>query len=330
MSNDEYSRILLDEYKKYDYLNQHKETQLIKILVSYIKPSFLFKSNILTPIHLGRAVEKENSKDGAITDKDIKWLHENCIGDDDFEENISHVNRRVGFLTGTYWAWKNYEKLGNPDYFGSFGYRKFIAPTFINCLKNYDVIIPTKVSFKFSLKEQFINSHGQQLYYAMIDVLQKVFPEDMPLFNEYILQNSGYFHELYIMKREIFFDFCNWIFKILFMLLSSYKTNINNQGQHFFREKLVCQFLEMSEEEILDKVGPKLKGSENRDIAFILERLTGFYLYKLSKDKNIKIHIDPLIVSDECKISDNKINRLILDKMRQKTGMVLNERNHKR
>ena len=52
---------LLDEYKKYDFLN--KEKAKIKILVSYIKPSFLFKSEILTPIHLGRAVEKEISKD---------------------------------------------------------------------------------------------------------------------------------------------------------------------------------------------------------------------------------------------------------------------------
>ena len=122
---------LLNEYKKYDYLNQEKNNPLVKIFVSYIKPSFLFKSEILTPIHLGRAVEKENSKDGKITEEDINWLHENCIGDDDFEGNISHVNRRVGFLTGTYWAWKNYEKLGNPEYFGSFGYRRFLQPIFL-------------------------------------------------------------------------------------------------------------------------------------------------------------------------------------------------------
>lgn len=103
---------LLYEYKQYDGINNNKP--LVKILVSYIKPSFLFKSEILTPIHLGRAVERDTSKDGVISDEDIKWLHENCIGDDDFEGNISSVNRRVGLFTGTYWAYKNYEKLGNP------------------------------------------------------------------------------------------------------------------------------------------------------------------------------------------------------------------------
>ena len=139
---------LLNEYKKYDCLNQDKKKPLVKIFVSYIKPSFLFKSEILTPIHLGRAVEKDNSKDGKITDEDIKWLHENCIGDDDFEGNISHVNRRVGFLTGTYWAWKNYEKLGNPKYFGSFGYRRLLNPICLENLKEFDIILPPKYDFK--------------------------------------------------------------------------------------------------------------------------------------------------------------------------------------
>ena len=69
----------------------------------------------------GRAVEKNLSKEGKLSAADLKWLHENCIGDDNFEGNISSANRRVGFLTGTYWAWKNYEKLGNPQYFVSSG-----------------------------------------------------------------------------------------------------------------------------------------------------------------------------------------------------------------
>ena len=89
---------LLYEYKQYDGINNNKP--LVKILV------------------------RDTSKDGVISDEDIKWLHENCIGDDDFEGNISSVNRRVGLFTGTYWAYKNYEKLGNPVFLGSFGYRK--------------------------------------------------------------------------------------------------------------------------------------------------------------------------------------------------------------
>ena len=77
--------LLLNEYKKYDYLNSDKENPLIKILVSYIKPSYLFKSKILTPMHLGRSVATEVSKDGEVSEDDLKWLYDNCIGDDDFD-----------------------------------------------------------------------------------------------------------------------------------------------------------------------------------------------------------------------------------------------------
>ena len=123
--------LLLNEYKKYDYLNSDKENPLIKILVSYIKPSYLFKSKILTPMHLGRSVATEVSKDGEVSEDDLKWLYDNCIGDDDFDGSISNVNRRVGFLTGTYWAWQNYEKLGNPEYFVLFD----CTLDFFNCFK---------------------------------------------------------------------------------------------------------------------------------------------------------------------------------------------------
>ena len=96
---------VLDLYKKYDNLSSK-----IRILVGYIKPSFLFKTQILTPIHLGKSIANMESKDGKITEMDFEWLNQNCISDNDFESNISHHNRRIGFLTGTYWAWKNYHK----------------------------------------------------------------------------------------------------------------------------------------------------------------------------------------------------------------------------
>lgn len=41
--------------------------QSIKILVGYHKPAMLFQDSILTPIHLGRAVAYESSKDGVIS-----------------------------------------------------------------------------------------------------------------------------------------------------------------------------------------------------------------------------------------------------------------------
>ena len=98
----------------------------IKILVGYHKPATLFKSDILVPIHLGRAVAKDASKDGVLSECDYQWMVDNMIGDDT-GENISHLNREYCEFTGIYWTWKNYEKLGNPDYIGFMHYRRLFA-----------------------------------------------------------------------------------------------------------------------------------------------------------------------------------------------------------
>ncbi|HEC1584163.1 TPA: DUF4422 domain-containing protein, partial [Campylobacter upsaliensis] len=95
----------------------------VKILIGYHKPAVLVKDDVLTPIHLGRALATEASKDGEMSQEDFEWMCENMIGDDT-GDNISHLNRYLNELTGIYWAWKNYDKLGNPDYIGYMHYRR--------------------------------------------------------------------------------------------------------------------------------------------------------------------------------------------------------------
>lgn len=296
MQTDE--QILLSEYKKYDYLNSDSKNPLIKIFVSYIKPSFLFKSEILTPIHLGRTIAKENSKDGVISDADLEWLYKNCIGDDDFEENISSVNRRVGFLTGTWWAYKNYEKLGNPEYFGSFGYRKLFASECLEDLKDYNLILPKKEIVYSNIKEQMTTFHGESLYTIITEIWKKNFPKDLNSLYTYFEQKEGYYHELYIMKRDLFFDYCNWIFPILNYLLqidfSKYQDKKISVCQQYFNNK-----------------------NDMRDIAFIVERITGYYLYKLKNNetKTLEVDVKKIISIDE----KQKYKKILLDTIKDYT-----------
>lgn len=277
---------LLKKYKRFDCLNFEKQKIIIKIFVSYVKPSFLFKSEILTPIHLGRAIAKNASKDGIISDDDLKWLYENCIGDDDFEGNISQVNRRVGFLTGTYWAWKNYEKLGNPEYFGSFGYRRLLNPDFLEHLHDYDIILPKPRNlYPETIKEQFIRYHGIEVYQNMINVFEAVYPQQKSLLQEYLNGNLGYFDELYVMKKNIFFQFCSWVFPLLFTLLKNPLIILNNQDE--------------------------------RDIGFICERLTGFYLFLLTRDKNIRSCDENIILTQKMLVNKNTLDKDIFTKLRK-------------
>ena len=101
-----------------------KSIPSIKIFITYHKPYQLLKSDILIPLHVGRSVTNLLSKDcQPLNENECQWMKDNMIGDDT-GENISHRNRNYCELTGIYWAWKNYEKIGNPDYIGFMHYRR--------------------------------------------------------------------------------------------------------------------------------------------------------------------------------------------------------------
>ena len=141
----------------------------IKILVGYHKPSKLYKSDIFVPIHLGRAVASQVSKDGQLNSKDYQWLLENMIGDDT-GDNISQLNRQFSELTGIYWAWKNYDKIGNPEYIGFMHYRRHLSREALASYKEYE-IIACEESYPYTLKEQFISVHGENPYIHFCETL---------------------------------------------------------------------------------------------------------------------------------------------------------------
>ena len=72
--------------------------------------------------------------------------------------NISKDNPYYCELTALYWAWKNYEKLGNPDNIGLAHYRRFlefkkensfIEKIFLKNLKRYLPLISNKNIFEY-------------------------------------------------------------------------------------------------------------------------------------------------------------------------------------
>ena len=63
-----------------------------KILLVTHKPCKIPESEYIVPIHAGRAVALEKSKDGSINQEDLDWLIENTIGDNT-GDNISAKNR---------------------------------------------------------------------------------------------------------------------------------------------------------------------------------------------------------------------------------------------
>jgi hypothetical protein len=274
--------ILLAKYNLESNFTQSGRA-FLKILVGYIKPSFLFKNDVLTPIHLGRAIATKPHTEGIISAQDLQWLYDNMIGDDDFEGNISRYNRRTGFLTGTYWAYKNYEKLGNPEYFGSFGYRRLLDPIFLLDLEKYDMIVPRKEIRKETVLGQYICNHGARMYDKTIKILEKLYPDQVDNVKRFFYGIHIYWSELYIFKKEFFFEFCHWIFPILFELLAI------NQEECLMSEEELNTILYTTATGLpwIHNL-EQLRIYQERDIAFIIERLTGYFLLQLTKRKGIQ------------------------------------------
>ena len=225
----------------------------IKILVCYHKPAPIIQSDMLVPIHVGRAVATEKSKDGSLSQGDYQWLLDHMIGDDT-GDNISHLNRRYSELTAFYWAWKNYDKLGNPDYIGFCHYRRYMdflnsvppervllgatrtaflpkalheaydkrAPEIMNKIAQTDIIHTTRLKGKQTVYEQFKGFERPDvgLKYSVFKEVFADIPTRCPSFapgaQAYLASTFQYCYNTFVMKKEIFMEYCNFVFPLLF------------------------------------------------------------------------------------------------------------------
>lgn len=225
----------------------------VRILVGYHKPAPLLESDILTPIHLGRDVAMESSKDGALSEEEYQWMLDNMIGDNT-GDNISCKGRSLNELTGYYWAWKNYGALGNPDYIGFMHYRRHLCfdlnsplkangggvipwsrlddeyiRTFhltdeqiVDVVKDYDIVTGEKVDVKYAKRTSVYDHYKQAKYHHIGDydialkVMEGLFPQYAGAAKRYNAQKCAYFHHMFVMRRELFHEYVEWLFSILF------------------------------------------------------------------------------------------------------------------
>ena len=233
----------------------------MKILICYHKKDMLIKDEIFTPIHVGRAIARETTNPG---DAQFEWLTENMIGDDT-GENISVKNASYNELTAVYWAWKNYDKLENPDYIGLMHYRRHFL-----FRESYDVVENVRGIdenyFKFiNYNEETIehlfddcdyvahighvdevykhykeNHHIEDLDLA-ISILKEKYPEYTKTAEAYLKMSYVNLCNMFIMPRDMFFEYCGWLFDIL----GEFENRIDLTGKRLFiSERLTGIFIE--------------------------------------------------------------------------------------
>ncbi len=227
----------------------------IKIGVATHKQFDLPANNLFLPIHVGRAIANTSSKDGFLKDEEKSWLADNTCGDDT-GDNISYKNRSYCEMTALYWLWKNHtaDYFGLFHYRRYMAFADNIKESFCKeernngCLSTnylndsnlqyygidessirtgiagYDAIFVKPIS----LQQAGINSNYKAMedcpdYHIMKDVdnmirvIKEKYPKMANVVDEYFFKHEyNYLYNCFVMKSNVFDQFCSWLFDILF------------------------------------------------------------------------------------------------------------------
>lgn len=238
------------------------------ILTAYHKPDLILKNDIIEPIHVGRAVLKNKDDDESI--KKYKWLEKNMIGDNT-GDNISGKNGNYNEMTALYWAWKNYENLGNPEYIGLMHYRRhfylnkaneksayyetttvknsdeYINKTLGLTEENLDKIfkvndaIVTTPYYKESVYNHFKDSHNIEELDEVIEIIKKHYPTYYKSTKKYLFGHNTYFCNMFIFPRDIFFQYASFVFGVIERFVKSKKYT---GGRLFVSERITGIFIQ--------------------------------------------------------------------------------------
>lgn len=205
----------------------------ISLYTVYHKAAHIIKDTYIKPIQVGR---QDNIP--GITLRDNQ-------GDE-----ISAKNDTYCELTAQYWAWKNDQRS---DYIGIMHYRRFFdfnirekrslntygiveepcftlsfakkygmsAEVMRKQIEGYDMILPMKWDVRQAgwqnLRQNYINSpyhHVRDLDTARA-VIAEYYPDYLPHFDAVMQSTSGYFTNMFVMRRTLFDAYNTWLFSVL-------------------------------------------------------------------------------------------------------------------
>lgn len=205
----------------------------ISIYSVYHNPSFIIKNEVIKPIQVGYA-------------DDIAGID---FRDNVGEDNIHHKNESYCELTAQYWMWKN--DLTS-DYLGLMHYRRFFdfhqndleinqhgvkeedgftlsfedkyglsENSIEECIRGYDILLPTEwdvtqAGWK-NVSANYANSPHHYIKDLQIagEVIKDLYPHDFELFNKHMKAKKMFATNMFIMRRELFGQYCSWLFSIL-------------------------------------------------------------------------------------------------------------------
>lgn len=192
----------------------------VKIIIATHKQYTMPADDMYLPLHVGA----EGKVDASGAPVDFGYTKDNT-GD-----HISALNPSFCELTGMYWAWKNLDA----DYIGLVHYRRHFSlhkrgkPTFDSVLRRselepmldrYAVFVPQKRHYYIeTLYSHYAHTHYAEQLDQTRAIIARRFPEYIPAYDRVLKRTSGYMFNMMIMRQDLFHEYCQWLFEILFTL----------------------------------------------------------------------------------------------------------------
>ena len=89
-------------------------------------------------------------------------------------------------------------------------------PDFDKIFENYDIILNNISILNISLETQYCSIHICNSLHEVIKILKEIKPEYYKTAKESLKAKEIYYCNLFIMKKEDFFKYCEFIYDILF------------------------------------------------------------------------------------------------------------------
>ena len=210
----------------------------IKIFVVCHKESYVPENPYLYPVQVGA--------------REAKTRLDNMLHDDE-GDNISEKNKTYCELTAQYWAWKNAEadyygffhyrryfafnpQLQKDDGWGNIAYER-ITDEVIDEMKlypdamgdfitKYDVISVKGRQYPRIIEDgkmmDVYHEYGKTEFQhrkdldITLDILVRKYPQFKEAVKEYMKSSVAYECNMFIMKKEVYHQYCEWLFDILF------------------------------------------------------------------------------------------------------------------
>lgn len=254
----------------------------MKIFTCYHKKYPICFSDVLVPIHVGKAISQVNLG----------------FSGDDTNDNISKKNPYFCELTAFYWIWKNVKE----DVVGLCHYRRYFnfkndhtkinkigddfakwsgnnLETIKPIFEQYDVVLPKKKASKkhpATLYDYYTKEHIQSDLDTVLDVIKEKYPDQYQMAYETLHDSTtGYYFNMLVAKKEEFDNYAKWLFDILFEVEKRIQKDVEIRDSY---QKRVYGFLSERLMTVYIALHPELKIKEV-PLLFIEEDKHKWYKY---------------------------------------------------